>query len=115
MWPQVIAAIITALSSTFILKILEHFLNNRKQDLEIENTQRDQFNKESANLREQITALRDDAKKIESESDHWRAEYWAVIQEYNDFRFKVTMLLIKNGIDPSLLEKAQDKKQAEEK
>jgi uncharacterized protein with gpF-like domain len=103
MWNEIILALAAAVSSGAGLKFLDFFMSRRRENLATEMTYREQFNKDSENLRAQIEDLRQTLNEVEREADHWRSEYWRIFSSYQKFRIAVLEELMRNGIDVTLL------------
>jgi uncharacterized protein YlxW (UPF0749 family) len=99
-WPDVLTAVLAAISGGGLLKFAETWLSRSKQKSEQDKQFRDELRQEAAYLREQIKGLKDELKTAEKELDDFKEKYWKVYTEYKHFRLEVYSILLKNGIQP---------------
>lgn len=72
-------ALIGALLGGSGLKVIEHWLNKSK----VKDDAATSFRKE---LREEVTLLREELRKAETELDLWRDKYYSLMDEYSKFK-----------------------------
>lgn len=72
-------ALIGALLGGSGLKIIEHWLNKAK----VKDDSATSFRKE---LRDEVTSLREELRKVEKELDEWRDKYYALMDEFSQFK-----------------------------
>lgn len=99
-WPDVLTAVIAAVSGGGLLKLVEAWLSRTKQKTEQDKQFRDELRAEAQSLREQIKGLKDELKTAEKELDEFKEKYWKIYTEYQQFKLEVYGILLKNGIKP---------------
>jgi len=99
-WQSIIMALGSAITGGGFLKFLEWFLNRSKFKSEQDKQFRDELRNESADLRKQIEALKEELKTAEKELDEFKEKYWAIYMQYQQFRLQVYAILVQHNIPP---------------
>lgn len=99
-WPDVLTAVLAAVSGGGLLKFVETWLSRSKQKTEQDKQFRDELRAEAESLRNQIKGLKDELKTAEKELDEFKEKYWQIFTEYQQFKLEVYGILMKNGIKP---------------
>lgn len=108
-WPDVLTAVVAAISGGGLLKLIETWLSRSKFKSEQDKQFRDELRAEAESLREQIKGLKEELKTAEKELDDFKEKYWKIYTEYKQFRLEVYGILLKNGIQPdAVLPKEND-------
>jgi chromosome segregation ATPase len=81
-------ALIGTLFGGIGLKLLEHFLGKNRVKI-------DEATKMRGELRDEITAQREEIKQLEAEVDKWKLEYFALRDKHSELNTQYTIALAK--------------------
>jgi hypothetical protein len=107
-WPDIIVALISAITGGGLLKLADTWLNRAKQKSETAKQLRDEAREEASSLKNEVNYFKDKVKEKEREIDEWRTKYWDVFMQFKTFQLEVGQILINHGIAPNTIFKEKD-------
>lgn len=107
-WPDIIVALISAVTGGGLIKLGDTWLNRVKLKNETAKQIRDEARTEASSLKTEVNYYKDQLREKEKEIDDWRKRFWDLDMEYRMFKLRVSALLIQAGYDPNTLLKDDD-------